>query len=73
MTTYYVSTTGNNSANGGSGTPWKTISHAMPQNLKPGDTVIVRSGTYNESLIYHQGRLGGRATSPSSRKCRAGR
>lgn len=48
MTTYYVATTGSNSANGGSSTPWKTISHAMSQNLKPGDTVVVRAGTYYE-------------------------
>ena len=55
MTTYYVSTTGSNSANGSSGTPWKTISYAMQQNLKPGDTVIVRPGTYNESVTIDHG------------------
>ena len=48
MTVYYVSTTGSNSSNGDSNSPWKTISYAMEQNLKPGDTVVVRPGTYNE-------------------------
>lgn len=50
MTTYYVSTTGSNSNNGGSGSPWKTISYAVAQNLKAGDEVIVRDGTYNEAV-----------------------
>lgn len=48
MTTYYVATTGSNSGNGSSSSPWKTISKAMQANLKPGDDVVVRAGTYNE-------------------------
>lgn len=55
MTTYYVATTGSNGGNGSSGSPWKTISHAMQQSLKPGDTVIVRPGTYNESITIDNG------------------
>ena len=50
MTTYYVSTNGSDSGNGTSGSPWKTISKAMKANLKPGDEVVVRSGTYKESV-----------------------
>ena len=50
MTTYYVSTKGSDSGNGTSGSPWKTISKAMKANLKPGDEVVVRSGTYKESI-----------------------
>ena len=50
MTVYFVSTTGNNSSNGSSGSPWKTISHALSSGLKPGDEIVVRDGTYNEAL-----------------------
>lgn len=50
MTTYYVSTGGSNSGNGSSSSPWKTIAKAMQANLKPGDEVVVRAGTYNESV-----------------------
>ena len=51
MATYYVATDGSNSNDGSSGNPWQTINYAMQaaRNLQPGDTVIVRSGTYNTS------------------------
>ena len=58
MTTYYVATNGNNSGNGTSGSPWRTISKAMKANLKPGDDVVVRSGTYKEGVVDQQGRCG---------------
>ena len=48
MTTYYVSTNGSDSGKGTSGSPWKTINKAMKANLKSGDEVVVRSGTYKE-------------------------
>ncbi len=48
MTTYYVSTTGSDSANGNSDSPWRTISHAMDSPLQPGDEVVVRPGMYFE-------------------------
>lgn len=53
MTTYYVATDGNNANNGSSGTPWKTIDYAVAaaRNLQPGDTIIVRPGTYNTSGV----------------------
>ena len=50
MTTYYVATNGNNNGDGSSGSPWRSISHAMSANLSPGDEVVVRPGTYNESV-----------------------
>ena len=50
MTTYYVSTNGSDSGKGTSGSPWKTISKAMKANLKSGDEVVVRSGTYKEGV-----------------------
>ena len=55
MATYYVAIDGNNSSNGSSSSPWKTISYAMQSNLKPGDEVIVRPGTYNEAITIDRG------------------
>lgn len=55
MATYYVATNGNNSGSGSSTAPWKTISHAMQSNLKPGDVVIVRPGTYAEAITINKG------------------
>lgn len=47
-TDYFVSTTGNNANTGVSmDQPWKQINHAV-DNINPGDTIFVDSGTYNE-------------------------
>jgi serralysin len=51
MTTYYVAMNGSDSGAGTSGSPWRTISKAMKANLKPGDDVVVRSGTYKEGVV----------------------
>jgi hypothetical protein len=50
VTTYYVATTGNN-ANAGTttGAPWRTITYGVGR-LVAGDTLLVRTGTYNESI-----------------------
>jgi hypothetical protein len=45
--TYYVSTSGNDSNAGTISLPWRTIQHAA-NTVKPGDTVYVRAGVYNE-------------------------
>ncbi|MGR9204228.1 choice-of-anchor Q domain-containing protein [Rhizobium leguminosarum] len=50
MTTYYVATTGSDSGNGSATSPFRTISEAMSANLRPGDEVVVKAGTYNESI-----------------------
>ncbi|MDA8085221.1 MAG: hypothetical protein M0Z75_00800 [Nitrospiraceae bacterium] len=47
--TYYVSPGGSDSAAGTSSAPWGTFSHAMPA-LRPGDTLYLEDGTYNQSL-----------------------
>lgn len=60
MTIYYVATNGNDSGNGGSSSPWRTISKAMKANLKPGDEVVVRSGTYKESIDVNKDGAAGR-------------
>ncbi|MBB5221396.1 hypothetical protein HNP73_001317 [Amaricoccus macauensis] len=54
MTTYYVATSGNDGAAGSSSAPWKTLSKAMSAALKPGDEVVVRSGTYNETMTIQK-------------------
>lgn len=46
-TTYYVSTSGNDSNPGTISQPWRTIQHAA-DSVTAGDTVYVRAGVYNE-------------------------
>jgi hypothetical protein len=48
--TYYVATTGNNTNPGTEAQPFRNITRGV-QDLKPGDTLYVKSGTYAESLI----------------------
>lgn len=43
--TYYVSTTGSDSAAGTLASPWKTLTHAQTV-VSAGDTVYIRGGTY---------------------------
>src|SRR4051812_43422014 len=53
-TTYYVATTGNDSANGSSTAPWQTLQHAV-ETIAPGDVILVRSGTYAGCRIRSSG------------------
>ena len=55
MSIYYVSTNGNDRGDGSAASPWRTISHAVRQDLDPGDEVVVRPGTYRESVEIGQG------------------
>ena len=54
MTIYYVATTGSDSGTGSATSPWRTITQAMRADLKFGDEVVVRSGTYNEGVIVNR-------------------
>ncbi len=61
MTTYYVSTNGNN---GNSGTSeqsaWRTIQYAVTNSaVGPGDVIKVASGTYAENIVWNN-KNGGR-------------
>ena len=48
--TYYVSTTGNDNNPGTLSSPFRTIQKTM-NIVNPGDTVLVRGGTYNEKAM----------------------
>jgi len=53
-TTYYVATNGNDTFNGSSGAPWATLQHAV-ETIAPGDTILVRAGTYAGCRIRNSG------------------
>jgi hypothetical protein len=60
QTTYYVSNTGNNSANGTTlGTAWATISKVNSATIVPGDSVLFQAGgVWREELQLTQGASG---------------
>ncbi len=47
---YYVSTSGSDSNPGTETAPWRTIQKAV-DSVNPGNTILVRAGTYNESIV----------------------
>ena len=47
--TYYVATNGNDSNPGTEASPFRTLNHAV-RALRPGDTLLVMQGMYNEEL-----------------------
>jgi hypothetical protein len=50
--TYYVSTNGSDNNSGTSTLPWATFSKAISV-LKPGDTLLVKDGTYYQALVIN--------------------
>lgn len=48
--TYHVATSGKDANPGTAAAPWRTIAKAV-QAVKPGDTVLLHSGTYAERLV----------------------
>ncbi|HZW39146.1 MAG TPA: T9SS type A sorting domain-containing protein [Ignavibacteriaceae bacterium] len=48
-TKYYVDVAGNNSNNGSSTSPWKTLAYACTTVTTPGDIIHLNGGTFNES------------------------
>jgi hypothetical protein len=49
-TTYYLATNGSDSNPGTQSAPFRTFSRSLPK-LRPGDTLIVRGGTYAERVM----------------------
>jgi len=66
---YYISTAGSDSA-ACSPAPCATILHTVATVMKPGDTVLVRGGTYQEAEIWIRGDSGwgGTSTAPKTIK-----
>jgi len=56
-TTYYVATNGSDSNPGSSSQPWATLQKAV-DTINPGDTALVRSGTYVGCKITRSGQAG---------------
>src|SRR5690606_22517983 len=52
--TYYVATNGNNGNSGSAAAPWLTLQYAVDQ-IAPGDTILVQSGTYVGMRIEQSG------------------
>jgi parallel beta-helix repeat protein len=52
--TYHVATTGSDTADGSTATPWKTIQRAANA-VGPGDTVVIHAGTYTGFLVDASG------------------
>ncbi len=48
---YYVSPTGSDGNSGSQKNPWATVEHAARKS-KPGDTIFVRGGTYQEGEVW---------------------
>lgn len=55
--TYYVSTNGNNSNPGTAAAPWRTLQFAVDA-IAPGDTILVKAGTYVGCRIGNSGQVG---------------
>ncbi len=51
--TYYVATNGNDGNPGTSSSPFRTVQKGL-NTVQPGDTCIIRGGTYNEALVLGQ-------------------
>ena len=49
-TTYYIDPSGNNSNNGSSVSPWKTLAYACSKATVSGDIIHVNAGTYKETV-----------------------
>ncbi|MBV8153030.1 MAG: right-handed parallel beta-helix repeat-containing protein [Candidatus Eremiobacteraeota bacterium] len=49
---YYVATTGSDRNPGTAPLPFRTIQHALNVATRPGDTILVRAGTYAEAVSF---------------------
>ena len=56
--TYYISTDGKDSNTGSIESPWASFRHAL-RNTAPGDTILVRGGTYLTNEVWIRKNRGG--------------
>lgn len=63
LRTFYVATTGDDTANGSSATPWKTLQRAS-RDVLPGDLILVRPGRYVGFVLGWDGPQNGTAANP---------
>ena len=63
LRTFYVATTGDDTANGSVATPWRTLQRAA-QNVVPGDLIIVRPGRYAGFVLGWDSPQNGTAANP---------
>ncbi len=54
---YYVSPTGSDENTGSQNHPWATVEYAA-RKAKPGDTILVRGGTYQEGEVWLRAKFG---------------
>jgi len=54
---YYVSPTGSDGNTGSQNNPWANVEYAA-QKAKPGDTIFVRGGTYQEGEVWLRAKFG---------------
>lgn len=76
--TYYVATTGNDANIGSSGSPYRTIKRCLQSPIAPGDTCLVKAGTYTAAdvgrtdiavwIASSQGSVAGTAGNPITLK-----
>jgi hypothetical protein len=63
LRSFYVATTGDDSANGSAAAPWRTLQRAS-QNVLPGDLIIVRPGRYVGFVLGWDGPQNGTVANP---------
>src|ERR1700730_3705952 len=54
LSTFFVATTGSDGSGGSKTAPWRTLQHAV-DTIRPGDTILVESGTYTGCRIGNSG------------------
>jgi len=63
LRTFYVTTSGDDTANGSAATPWKTLQRAA-RDVLPGDFIIVRPGRYAGFVLGWDGPQNGTTANP---------
>ena len=63
LRTFYVATTGDDTANGSSTTPWKTLQRAA-RDVLPGNLIVVQPGRYASFVLGWDGPQNGTPANP---------